>query len=508
MRPLPLAAALAAALLAAAPPAPALQDDPLVLKVNPFRKGLDGWERTGVEKAFTYAAQETSLTVKGQSGKEPPRLVYTKIAWDSFTLAMQVKSGTRKVSVVLVPQPSGDMLRLEIPRNAVKSGKWGDVSFVVGGGKAELRAPGGEGEEEKVLASADLPADRTFRFGFEAPSGADGVVCNVRLERRYVDSPQICEEGFESTFPGDSLGGWMPARPEMASIFRAENGLLIGEVRTEDYGWIALLGRSYKAYELRMRALWPSSSLEIRALEAPGVDGKVNKFDTVQINVTDNLDPENVNDIVVILDGGKCTISVNGKNVVDDKVKPDAQPTIISLLVARGKRIFLRDIRIKDLAPGEGGGGFGGRREPAPEEAKEPEVPKTRWTATGGFAEKDGGFEVEAAADAGAGLLCGATTASYTLRFKVAAGAEGLSIVPRANRGVDRSAGIRLAEALFEGREWTDVGVTTRLLDCKVTVNGEKAGGLELDDASGPPGIRVAGLGKARIKDLVFEVVK
>lgn len=506
MRLLPPAAAMAAALLAAAPPAPALQDDPLVLKINPFRKGLDGWERTGAEKAFAYAAEETSLAVKGQSGKEPPRLVYAKIAWDSFTLAMQVKSGTRKVSVVLVPQPSGDPLRLEIPRNAVKSGKWGDVSLVVGGGKAELRAP--EGEEEKVLASADLPADRAFRFGFEAPSGADGVVSNLRLERRYADSPQICEEGFESTFPGDSLGGWVPARPEMASVFRAENGLLIGEVRTEDYGWIVLPGRRYKAYELRMRALWPSNSLEIRALEAPGADGKVNKFDTVQVNVSDNLDPENVNDIVVRLDGGKCAISVNGKKVVDDKVKPDAEPTIISLLIARGKRVFLRDIRIKDLAPGEGGEGFGGRRDPAPEEAKEPEAPKTRWTATGGFAEKDGGFEVEAAADAGAGLLCGSTTASYTLRFKVAAGAEGLSIVPRANRGVDRSAGIRLAEALFEGREWTEVVVTTRLLDCRVTVNGEKAGGLELDDASGPPGIRVAGLGKARIRDLVFEAVR
>lgn len=510
MRILPLAALLVAASAAsssaAAPPAPA-QEDPLVLRINPFRKGIDDWERTGSEKAIVFSALESTLTFKGQSGKEVPRLLLPKSSLDRFTLTMQVKSGTRKVGLVLLPAPDGEPVRLEIPRNAVKSGKWGDLSLKVGPGKAELLVPDGEGE--KAVASADLPAGRTFRTGFEAPSGADGAVSNLKLVRRYENDPQICEEGFESTFPGDALGAWAPARMEMSHMFRAENGILIGEVRTEDVGWLALGNRSYMAYELRMRALWPTTHLEIRALETPGPGGQINRLDSVHVNLTDQLDPDGTSDIVVRLAEGTCTITVNGKKVMDGKVKPDHQATIISLFIGKGKRAYLRDLRIRDLDPSAGGAGVGRAAPPPPKAEEKPAAPpKPGWRATGGFVEKDGAWTVEEAEQAGAGLLLGASPASYELTFKVGRGAEGLTVVPRANRGIARASGIRLAEALFEKEEWTEVVVRMNLLTCTVSIAGERVGSLEVEESVGPPGFRVSGLGKAALKDLEFTPLK
>ncbi len=492
-----LPAHLALLLALAAAPAESLAP----LKVNPLRKGLDGWERTGGDKAFAWNASESVLVVKGQSAKEPPRFVYTKVQWDGGSLRFQAKKGARKIRVLLQPVPKAPPVVLEFPKDAVKTAMWTDLAVALRGGKAVLLAPGADGNEAEVGA-APLPAGSVFRFGFEAPSGTEAVLTGITLQRDYEDAPPFAEEGFVSVFDGKSLGDWRPTRPEYASMFTVENGLLVGVARHEGGGWILYGGRMFKAYELRMRAYWGTSHLFVRAVEFPGADGMINKFDTIQVNLGDNIDPEDLNDIAIRVADGLCTMTVNGKKVREDKVKP-ITATPIAFQIDQGKTFLLRDIRIKDLAPGEAA------EAPEEPEPKEPaEKAAVPWTPVGGFAEEAGTWSV---ADPGeiAGLLCRAgNAASYVLRFKVGRGATGLSVLPRATRGVDRSGGIRLADSLFLDADWTEVVLRMDLLKATVTAGGAAAGSLEVDTAVGPPGIRVAVAGKATIKDLRIEPLK
>src|SRR5690242_1348122 len=124
MRPAP-AALLALALLLPAAPAAAQglgESGPLPpLKVNPVKKGLDGWEKSGSDKAFAWNDAESTLTLKGQSGKEPPRLVYAKVQWDGGAIRFQAKKGARKVRVVLQPVPKAAPIAVEFPKDAVKA---------------------------------------------------------------------------------------------------------------------------------------------------------------------------------------------------------------------------------------------------------------------------------------------------------------------------------------------------------------------------------------------------
>jgi hypothetical protein len=290
-----------------------------------------------------------------------------------------------------------------------------------------------------------------------------------------------------------------------------DRGLLVGEDRTGQGAGIFLAHRAYASYEMRFRALWGTNFLEIRAVEVAGQGGQVNKFDTVQVNLADNIDPENVNDFVVRVADGKCVITVNGKAVFEQKVR-DFGTTPIGLFVAKGRKFLLRDIRVKDLAPERSQplGGAPAREEKKPE--PKPDAPPqagSLWAPKGGFAEEGGVWTIEEAPDSGAGLLCLAgNAASYELRFKVGRGADGLTVVPRANRGVDRSGGIRLPEAYFEKDEWTEVVLRMDLLTAKATVGGKEAGTLDVEEAVGPPAFRVHGGGRARIRDLSIAPLK
>ncbi len=511
MRPSLLAALLlAAALLPAPAPAGEGGDDPFTLSVNPLRKGTEGWERTsGGEKAFVWTADDATLSFKVPSGKDSPRVVNRSLQWETFEARFRIRKGTKKLRLVLQPAPAGNPVLLEIPSSAASRAAWNEATLRVGVGKAALSIPEGAGEKE--VAAAKIPAGARVRFGFEAPPGAEGAVAEVALVQRYEDGPQAREEGFESVFDGKDLGAWRAMRPEMAAVFRAENGFLVGEPRAEEDGGLVLGDRRLKAYELRFRALWASSHLEVRALEVPGEAGRINPFESVHVNLTDNLDPENWNEVVVRLADGGCTMQVNGKKVAEQKVKPGVGPTFVSLFVVKGKRFFLRDLRIKDLAPGEGDAGGGGPHgEPPPGPEAKPEAPAAvPWKASGGFEEKAEGWEVAEAAAAGAGLLCTAGQASsYRVRFKVAKGARGLSLVPRANRGLERSPGIRVGDATFEGVEWTEVVLEMDLLTAVVRIGGQEVGRLESESAVGAPALRVSGGGHARIKDLAFEPVR
>jgi hypothetical protein len=492
--------------LLAVPGAPraAAQEDPYTLEVNPFKNALTGWERTGSDKAFTWNSADSTLTLKGQSGKDPPRLVYAKSPWEKGELRMQVKKGARKLRFVVAPPAPAKPVALELPASALKSTAWTDVAVRLGPGKATILSIGGDGTETEA-AAAEIPAGAACRFGFEAPSGTDAVVTGVKLRWVYQDEPQVCEPGFESTFDGKSLAEWRPSREKDAPCFTVEKGLIVGTVRTEEDGWLVLSSRRVKSYELRMRALWSTTALVIRALEVPGQGGQINRFDTVQVAITDLLDPAGMNEIVSRVADGKCTVTINGKAVVDAKVK-DADPAPISLFLPKGKRFFLRDIRIKDLSPGaapapsppsSGAPARGGEGAPA---AQAP-----GWKPKGGFAESEGVWQVAEAPAEGAGLVSLAADVSfYECRFKVGKGATALSVVPRANRGIERAPGVRLPEALFEKDDWTEVVLKMGVMTAHVLVAGEEVGTLEADTAIGPPGIRVGGGGSVRLKDLAL----
>lgn len=507
MRPLLLAALLLPAALAAPRAAAEGGEDLFTLSVNPLPKGTEGWERTsGGEKAFVWTKDDATLTFK-VAGKDSPRVVHRAPHWPGFEARIQLRKGTKKLRLLLLPVPPsgppGNPIFVDVPTTVASKSSWNDAVLRVIEGKASLCVPADAGEKE--VASAKLPPGVRFRFGLEAPPGAEGALTALRLVRKYEDGPQVCEEGFESVFDGKEMGSWQPSGEGAAEAVRVENGFLVAEPRVQDFAGLVLGGHWYRAYELRFRALWATNRLEVRALEVPGEAGKINIFDSIHVNLTDHLDEENWNDVVVRLAEGSCTFTVNGKKVVDQKVKGEVSGTLISLYTAKGKRFFLRDVRVKDLEPGAGA-----PREPAPrkpEPGAKPEAePPVGWTASGGFAEGAEGWEVAGAAAAGAGLLCKAPQASsYVLRFKVGKGARGLGVVPRANRGVERSPGVRLAEALFEKADWTEVEVEMALLTAVVRVGGAEVGRLESEDAVGAPALRVAGGGAARIRDLAFE---
>jgi hypothetical protein len=355
MRPVPL---LLAALLALGPAAAAPAAPPgeglAPLKVNPLRKGLDGWERSGTapDKAFAWNSAESVLTIKGQSGKEPPRLVFSKVEWDQGSLRFQAKKGARKIRVVLQPVPKAAPVALEFPKDAIKAAQWTDLGVALRGTKAVLLVPGADGNDAEV-GSAEIPAGARFRFGFEAPPGTDAVLTGIVVQREYEDAPPFAEEGFTPIFDGKTLEGWRPLNPDDAPLFTVENGLLVGQVRAEGGGGIFHVARMLKEYELRFRAYWGTTHLAVRAVEFPGADGKINKFDSIQVNLGDNIDPENVNDISIRVAGGACVITVNGKKVLEEKVKPFDE-TPVGFFVERGKKFLLRDIRVRDIPAGEG----------------------------------------------------------------------------------------------------------------------------------------------------------
>lgn len=495
----------AALLLLAAVLVPAaVQDDPWTLRLNPFRSGFTGWIRTGADKAFTWTDADQTVVVKGQSGKEPPRLVHSRIAWDRGGMKFQAKKGAKKVRVVLLPaEGNAKPVALEFPRDAVGAANWTDLAMRITKGKAALFAPGPDGGEKEV-ASAEIPDGSRWRFGFEAPSGTDATLGMIRFERVYEEEPQFCEPEFQPLFDGTSLAPWQPGRPEDANVFRVEKGVLLGEPRVEDNGWLAVPG-GWTSYELRMNALWGTNSLDLRAYEVPGKDGMINRFASVHVNFTDHIDPEGMSALVVRVADAKVIASVNGKVILETPLKHSG-PTPISWFVARGKRCALRDIRIKDLAPGSGGGA-----PPMPRgggaKAEEPAKPAT-WTGAGGAVEKDGVWKVEEAGGE-TGVLCGAATiGSYEFRFKVGKGADGVAVVPRATRGLKRAPGLRLDASLFAAEEWTEVVVRVVLLKATVTVGGKDAGTMDLDHTSGPPAVRVDAGGRASLKDLRVEPVR
>ena len=492
---------LAAAAAAAAAPAP--QEDPWTLRFNPLRQGLQGWTRTGPDKAFAWSEADQTLTIKGQSGRDPPRIVHAKTAWDRGGVRFQAKKGARKVRVVLVPQGEGKPVALEFPRDAVGAATWTDLAMRMTKGKASLLAAA-EGGGEKEVASAELPDGVRYRIGFEAPSGTDAVLGLIRFERVHEEEPQFCEPDFQPLFDGTGIAPWVAGGPGSAVSFRAEKGVLVGEPRAEDFGWLAIGGGRWTSYELRLNAMWGTTHLDFRAVEVSGRDGKIDRFGSVHVNFTDHLDPEGVNALVLRLAGGKVIASVDGKQILDAPVK-ETGPTPISFFVGRGRRCALRDIRIKDLAPGTGSE----IAQPLPRGVPKSEGPPkpATWEGSGGVAAKDGVWSVEDAAE-DAGLLCGASLASYELRFSVARGADGLAVVPRANRGLRRATGLRLDASLFAKEEWTEVVLRVVLLRATVSVAGKEAGTLDLDVAFGPPGIRVDAGGRARLKDLAVEATK
>ncbi|HEU4395832.1 MAG TPA: hypothetical protein VFS92_09720, partial [Planctomycetota bacterium] len=225
----------AALLLLAAVLVPAAaQDDPWTLRLNPFRSGFTGWTRTGADKAFTWSDADQTVVVKGQSGKEAPRLVHSRIAWDRGGMKFQAKKGAKKVRVVLLPAAGdGKPVALEFPRDAVGAANWTDLAMRITKGKAALLAPGPDGGDKEV-ASAEIPDGSRWRFGFEAPSGTDATLGMIRFERVYEEEPQFCEPEFQPLFDGTGLAPWQPGRPEDANVFRVEKGVLVGEPRVED----------------------------------------------------------------------------------------------------------------------------------------------------------------------------------------------------------------------------------------------------------------------------------
>jgi hypothetical protein len=335
----------AGSLAAAAPP----QEDPWTLRVGLTKAGLDGWARTGtaVEKAFAWNRDEGTLAMKGQSGKEPPRIVWPRIAWDRGEFRFQAKKGARKVRVVLVPAAGGKAIPCDFPGSAVKSAAWTDLAVRVGGGKASLLAWEGEAPEAEV-ASVPLPEGTAVRFGLEAPAGTEAVLTGLFLRRTYEEGPQACEEGFASLFDGEGLGEWVPFLPEYAPAFSVEKGLLDGTWRGEGSAGLIYRGRKFTTYELRFRALWGTTFLMVRALEVPGREGKINRFETAQPNLTDYLDPDDLHDVVVRVTKEHCRVTVDGKQVFEQKVKEVSETSVI-LWVDQGKRFRLRDLRVRDI---------------------------------------------------------------------------------------------------------------------------------------------------------------
>ena len=255
-----------AALALALPGRPAAADDDYTLQFDPFKNGFEGWQRTGSDKAFTLNQQEGTLTIKGQGGKDAPRLVWTKSTWDRGELRLQAKKGCRKLRLLVQPMPDGKPVVLELPSSAMKPANWTDVALRLLPAKAVLVVSGADGAESEV-ASAEVPAGVSCRFGIEAPSGSDLVATGVKIRRVYEDDPQICEEGFESLFDGKSLGSCVPMRPEDGTAFSVEKGLLVGQIRSEDAAYLVLGGhRAFGPYELRFRALWCTTFLEVRAV--------------------------------------------------------------------------------------------------------------------------------------------------------------------------------------------------------------------------------------------------
>jgi hypothetical protein len=496
---LPAVAALLAASLLFAGPAARAEDDPFTLRVGPFKQGFTGWEKTGGEKVWAYDSSTSTLTIKGTGiAKDAPRLVYSKVAWDRGGIRFQAKKGAKKLRVVLQPVPAAKPVALEFPKEALGPGAWTDLGVRLSAGKASLLSWDADGKETEHLSSP-VPEGVVFRMGFEAPSGTEAVLTGIAFVRVYEEEPQVAEEGFEPAFDGTSLGAWNVQPAEASGAFTVERGLILGTMRSQTGGWL-FHGRPYAAYELRLRAIWGTTGLMIRAVEAQGREGKINKFDTIQLDLKDNIDPESVNDVVVKVAEGTCTITVNAKQVFTEKVKP-FQATGIGLFLNPGQRFLLRDIRIKDLAPGAV------PDSPTPEPEKDPEAkedPGALWNVKGAVA-RDGATWTVPESEAIAGIVCVVSNpTSYDLRFHVAKGAEGLSVVPRAGRGLDRAAGIRIGEDWFSKEEWSEVVLKVRQASAKVTVGGVEVGSLEVDETSGPPGIRVAAGGKATFKDLKF----
>jgi len=336
-------AAAALVVLAGTLPAAAEGQDPWTLSVNPLKGGLDGWDMVAGDKVFSYTQEESSLVIKGKGGKEVPRLFYKGRAWDEFEAHVRAKKFASKLRLALFPQPEGPAVVVEVPSKAVAKDKWNELVLKVGDGKAVLLS----GTEE-VAASA-APKGTRFRFGFEAPSGTSATVSDLRLVRRYVNPPQVCEEGFTSLFDGSTLGSWQPQGEGGGDVFSVENGILTAAVRTPDFGMIAYAAQRFGEYELRFRCLWGTNALTVRAIEVPGTDGHINKFDTVQVALTDNIDPDDVNDVVVRVTGGRCAITVNGKDVYDQETAKFGS-TRISFNLPKGKKFLIRDLRVKDLA--------------------------------------------------------------------------------------------------------------------------------------------------------------
>jgi len=488
-------------------------EDPYVMEINPFKDGLDSWERTGKDKAFTWDREGATLTVKGQSGKEVPVLLYPGFRAEKFEVSLRVKKFARKLKLLLRPSTGAEDVTLEIPKGYVKDA-WNEFLLRVASGKAVLLS----GEEE--AASVDLPADASFRFGFDGSYGGDGVVSDLRIVQRYENPPQFCEEGFTSVFDGATMGPWRPHKPEMEPLFTIDSGLLIGEVRAEDFGMLALVTQKYKAYDFRLRALWGSDYLEVRAVEVPGLGGIVNKMDTIQTKLSDYLRRDGMTDIGIRVENGKCVIVVDGKTVLDVATAEFGE-TFVSLILTKGKKFLLRDLRIRDLAAGAAPPEprRDVRPDPGPvdDDAKDGPGKETRappppgWKATpegSGFTGEGASWECAEAGEDGAALLSEAGRAStYTLRFRAAKGAEGLSLVPRALRDPLRDSGMRLDDALFEG-EWNEVQLRMELLTAKVTVNGKSAGSLEVSSAVGPPALRVSPGGSVRIEGLALDTGK
>jgi hypothetical protein len=319
--------------------------DPWVVGVNALKGGLEDWNVEAPAKTFAWNADEGAIVVKGQSGKVPPRAWYRKRAWPEFTAWLRVKKGANKPRVLLVPfEAKSDAISLEIPKKALGTESWTEVTLRVAGTRAAIV----KGDEE--LGGVDLPAGKRWHLGFEAPSGTSASFGGLRMERRYANPPQFAEEGFTSLFDGTSLGELRPAGGEGADRrWRVENGLIVGENRDAERT-VLLIARELKAYELRFTLLWGGTEAMVRAVEIEGKEkGKINTFDTVDVNFTDHMDPTDSLDCTIRVADGKCIAVANGKTVLEQKTVPFPS-TIAAFLLGQGKKVFLRDVRIKDLS--------------------------------------------------------------------------------------------------------------------------------------------------------------
>jgi len=429
-------------------------------------------------------------------------MVYREHAWHEFEMTFRAKKFTNRVKVLVVPPPPADPVALDLPPAATTKEKWNDLRLAVAGGKATLFA----GDEE--LASAPVPAGVRLRPGFEAPSGATGGFCQIRILRRYRNDAPVAEEGFSLLFDGAWLGQWA-AHGDAASCFEVKDGLLCGEVRTKEAALLSWRGGRWAAYELRFRVLWGTTGLILRAVEVPGAGGNISILASKQVDLTDYLDPQDVSDVEVRVADGRFRVTLNGKKIFEE-IAGKFDPTPIAFILAQGKKFRLRDIRLKDL-----GGGAGSPPAPGPAAGKGKKADEgvRAWKPEpdGVFTQEEGGgaWKAENAGTTPAALAAeGAQVQSYTLSFRVARGARGLSLVPRAQRGATRATGIPLADDLFATEEWTDVSLVVDLLDATVTVGGRRHSTLDLDDAVGPPALRLGAGGAARVKDLKLETKK